>query len=138
MDADKDRTIIFEQFARKAKERIEARKKFRKEELVISGMDNMVMEIRAISDAELNEIYEFSTDAVEVDRYLIYSASSTLQEAARLMVADGTLQPSKEYKITEMFTSAERNFIAKRILTLSGIYDDAGIMVKETEEVKNS
>lgn len=138
MDADKDRTIIFEQFARKAKERIEARKKFRKEELVISGMDNMVMEIRGISDAELNEIYEFSTDAVEVDRYLIYSASSTLQEAARLMVADGTLQPSKEYKITEMFTSAERNFIAKRILTLSGIYDDAGIMVKETEEVKNS
>ncbi len=138
MDADKDRTIIFEQFARKAKERIESRKKFRKEELVISGMDNMVMEIRGISDAELNEIYEFSTDAVEVDRYLIYSASSTLQEAARLMVADGTLQPSKEYKITEMFTSAERNFIAKRILTLSGVYDDAGIMVKETEEVKNS
>lgn len=138
MDADRDRTIIYEQFARKAKERIEERKKFRKEELVISGMDNMVMEIRGISDAELNEIYEFSADAVEVDRYLIYSASSTLKEAARLMVADGTLQPSKEYKITEMFTSAERNFIAKRILTLSGVYDDAGIRVKETEEVKNS
>lgn len=136
MDADK--TIVFEQFARKAKERIEERKKFKKEELIVDSMDGMTMEIRGLSDAELNEIYEFSDESIENDRYLIYCASSTLQEAAKLMVADGTLKPGKEYKITEMFTSVERNFIAKRVLTLSGAYDDAGIRVKETEEVKNS
>lgn len=136
MDADK--TIVFEQFARKAKERIEERKKFKKEELIIDSMGGMTMEIRGLSDTELNEIYEFSDDSIENDRYLIYCASNILQEAAKLMVADGTLKEGKEYKITEMFTSVERNFIAKRVLTLSGAYDDAGIRVKETEEVKNS
>ena len=135
---DQDKILVFEQFARKAKERIEERKKFKKEELVIESMGGLTMEIRGLSDAEINEIYEFSDEAIEVDRYLIYCASSTLQEAAKLMVKDNTLQPGKEYKITEMFTSAERNFVAKRVLTLSGVYDDSGIRVKETEEVKNS
>ena len=134
---DVDKIAVFEQFARKAKERIEERKKFKKEELIVDSMGGMTMEIRGLSDAELNEIYEFSEESIENDRYLIYCASSTLQEAAKLMVADGTLRPGKEYKITEMFTSVERTFVAKRVLALSGAYDDAGIRVKETEEVKN-
>ena len=96
------------------------------------------MEIRGLSDAELNEVYEFSEDAIENDKYAIFFASSTLQEAAKIMVADGDLQPGKEYQITDMFTQAERRFIANRILVLSGVNSEAGIKIKETDEVKNS
>lgn len=135
---DQDKRVIFEQFARKAKERIEERKKLHTEELEIESIGGMSMEIRGLSDAELNEIYEFSEDALENDKYAIYCASTTLQEAAKVMVSDGELSPGREYKITDMFTQAERKFIANRILVLSGVNGDAGIKIKETEEVKNS
>lgn len=135
---DQDKAIIFEQFARKAKERIEERKKIHVETLEIESMGGMSMEIRGLSDAELNEVYEFSEDAIENDKYAIFFASSTLQEAAKIMVADGDLQPGKEYQITDMFTQAERRFIANRILVLSGVNSEAGIKIKETDEVKNS
>lgn len=96
------------------------------------------MEIRGLSDAELNEVYEFSEDALENDKYAIFFASSTLQEAAKIMAKEGSLSPGKEYKITDMFSQKERRFIANRILELSGVNGEAGIKVKETEEVKNS
>lgn len=134
---DQDKVIIFEQFARKAKERIEERKKFKKELLDIKSI-GMSIDIRGISDAELNEINEFSSDPAENDKYSIFYASKTLQEAAKLMAADGDLQPGKEYQITEMFTAVERRFICDRILSLSGMTGDAGIGVKEMDEVKNS
>lgn len=135
---EENKTIIFEQFAQRAKKRIEERKKQHKEELEIGSLGGMSMEIRGVSDTELNEVYEFSEDPVEVDRYLIFYASSTLQEAAKVMAAEGSLQAGKEYRITEMFSAAERNFIAKRILELSGVGGEADIRIKETEEVKNS
>lgn len=134
---DQDKVIIFEQFARKAKERIEERKKFKKEFLEIESI-GMSIDIRGISDAELNEINEFSSDPAENDKYSVFYASKTLQEAAKLMVADGDLQPGEEYHITDMFTPIERRFIVDRILKLSGMNGDAGITIKETEEVKNS
>lgn len=134
---DQNKVVIFEEFARKAKERIEERKKFKKETLEI-GSISMDIEIRGLSDAELNEVFEFSEDAIENDKYAIYFASTTLQEAAKVMVADGSLQDGKEYRITDMFTQAERRFIAGRILELSGVNSEAGITVKETDEVKNS
>ena len=135
---EQDKTIIFEQFAKKAKERLEERKKTHKEVLEIASMDNMSMEIRGLSDAELSEVYEFSEDALENDKYAIFYASSTLQEAAKVMVAEGSLMVGKEYKITDMFTQAERRFIANRILVLSGVNSEPGIKIRETEEVKNS
>ncbi|MCX4273962.1 MAG: hypothetical protein OSJ71_17200 [Acetatifactor sp.] len=134
---DQNKVVIFEQFAKKAKERIEERKKLRKEELEISSI-GMTMEIRGLSDAELNEVFEFSGDAIENDKYAIYYASSTLQEAAKVMVQEGSLQPGKEYTIADMFSQAERRFIAGRILEISGVNGDAGIRIKETAEVKNS
>ena len=133
-----DKVVVFEQFARKAKERLEERKKLHKETLELESMGGMSMEIRGLSDAELNEVFEFSEDAIENDKYAIFFASSTLQEAAKLMVADGSLQVGKEYHITDMFTQAERRFIANRILVLSGVNSEPGITIKETEEVKNS
>ncbi len=134
---EENKVLIFEQFARKAKERIEARKQLRKEELVI-GSIGMDMEIRGLSDTEVSEVLEFSDDTIEVDKYTIYYASSTLQEAAKVMVQQGSLQTGKEYTITDMFTQSERNFIARRILELSGAGGEADIRIKEKEEVKNS
>lgn len=138
MAQNKDKVVIFEQFAKKAKERLEERKKLHKEELVIGSMGGMTMEIRGVSDTELNEVFEFSEDAIEIDRYLIYYASSTLQEAARIMVQQGALHAGQEYKITEMFSATERSFIANRILVLSGARGDADIRIREQEEIKNS
>lgn len=134
---DQNKAAIFEEFARKAKERIEERKKFKKETLEI-GSIGMDIEIRGLSDAELNEVFEFSDDAIENDKYAIFFASTTLQEVAKVMVVNGSLQPGKEYQITDMFTQAERRFIAGRILEISGVNSEAGITVKETNEVKNS
>ena len=102
------------------------------------GSIGMDMEIRGLSDAEVSEVLEFSDDTIEVDKYTIYYASSTLQEAAKVMVQEGSLRPGKEYTIADMFTQAERNFIARRILELSGVGGEADIRIKEKEEVKNS
>lgn len=133
------KVITFEKFAQQAAKRIEERKKHRTEQLRLKDMDDMVLEIRALSDKEISECYEFSDDSLEIDQYTIYCASKTLQEAAKLMVTNKQLQPGKEYKITEMFSATERNFIAKRVLTLSGVLGDAGVeVIEETEEIKNS
>lgn len=133
---DQNKVVIFEQFAKKAKEKIEERKKLHKEELVI-GSIGMNMDIRGLSDTELNEIFEFSDDSIENDKYAVYFASNTLQEAAKIMVQNGSLEERKEYTITEMFTQAERRFIVERILELSGVGGEADIKIKEKEEVKN-
>jgi len=136
---DKEKTAVFEKFAKQAAKRMEERKKQRKENLKIGGDEDMVMEIRGLSDTELNECFEFSDDPIEVDRYTIYMASPTLQQAAKYMVGQGSLQPSGAYKITEMFSSVERNYIVRRILMLSGASGEADIEVlSETEEIKNS
>ncbi len=132
------KVITFEKFAQQAAKRMEERKKHRTERLRVAGMD-AEMEIRGLSDREVSECYEFSDDSLEIDQYTIYCASKTLQEAAKIMVANGQLQAGREYKITEVFTSTERNYIAKRVLTLSGVLGDAGVeVIEEAEELKNS
>lgn len=72
---DKNKAAVFEKFAQQAAKKMEERKKHRKESLKIGGDDDMVMEIRGLSDTELNDCFEFSDDAVEVDRYTIYVAT---------------------------------------------------------------
>lgn len=134
---EQNKVVIFEQFAQRAKARIEARKVLKKEELVL-GSIGMDMEIRGLSDAECSEVLEFSDNTIEVDKYTIYFASSTLQEAAKVLVQQGSLRPGKEYTITDMFTQAERNFLVRRVLELSDMGGEADIRVKEKEEVKNS
>lgn len=133
------KVIIFEKFAQQAARKMEERKKRRTEHLTIKDAEDMEMEIRGLSDTEINECYEFSDNSLEIDQYTIYYASRTLQEAAKILVAMGKLRQGEEYKITEMFTSLERNFIVKRVLTLSGVLGDVGIeVIEEAEELKNS
>ena len=98
---DQDKTVIFEKFAKQAAKRMEERKKHRKESLKIGGDEDMVMEIRGLSDTELNDCFEFSEEAIEVDRYTIYMASPTLQNAAECLVREGKLNAGQAYKITE-------------------------------------
>lgn len=136
---DKEKVMIFEKFAQKAAKRMEERKKQRREKLEIGGNEDMVMDIRGLSDVELNDCFEFSDNSLEVDRYTIYMASSTLQQAAKIMVDNGTLKAGKEYTITEMFSGAERNYIVRKILALSGATGEADIkVISEGEEIKNS
>lgn len=133
---DKDKVLVFQNFARKAAQRLEERKKMRREKLYVKSIEDEV-EIRGLSDAELNDCMEFSDDPLEVDKYTVYYASPTLQEAGKLLVADGTLK--QEYKIMDMFTTTERRYLVNRVLELSGATGEAGIEpVKETEELKNS
>lgn len=134
---DKDKVVVFEQFARKAAERLEERKKLRTETLKVKSLGDMEIEIRGLTDAEINDCMDFSEDSIEIDKYTVFMASKTLQEASKILVEEGTI--NQQYKITDLFTSVERKFIANRILLLSGVTGDAGIEVmKETEEVKNS
>ena len=134
-----EKIAVFENFAQQAARRMEEKKKHRKERLRIKSMGDTEIEIRGLSDKELNECFEFSEDSIEVDRYTMYCASQTLQEAAKLLVAQGTLKQGQEYKITETFNAVERNFIVKHILALSGAVGDAEIeVIREVEEIKNS
>ncbi len=131
--------VIFTAFARKAAQRMEERKKKRTLRLRVASMDNMEIEIRAISDTELMECSETFENGIEQDRYMIYMASPTLQESAKLLVEQGVLAPGQEYKITEIFSGVERAFLAGKVLELSGLSGDPGIeVVKESEELKNS
>ena len=131
-----DKIVVFEAFARKAAERLEEKKKQRTQRLHVASID-MDIEIRALSDSELADCMEFSDKAIEVDKYTLYMASVTLQEAAGILVEGGTLQ--QHYKITDMFTSTERNALVSKVLELSGAVGDAGItVIKESDEVKNS
>lgn len=133
---DKNKTIVFEQFARKAAERLEERKKLRTERLRVKSID-MEIEIRGLSDAEMHDCMEFSEDNIEQDRYTLFMASPTLQEAAKILKESGTLQ--QEYKITEMFTAVEQSYMVNRVLELSGYKGNPDIeVIKETDEVKNS
>lgn len=133
---EKDKALVFQNFARKAAQRLEERKKLRTERLYVGSIEDEV-EIRGLSDAELNDCMEFSDDPAEVDKYTVYYASPTLREAGKLLKENGTLK--QEYKIMDMFTPVERRYLASRVLELSGALGDADIKpVEEIEELKNS
>lgn len=133
---EKNKTIVFEQFARKAAERLEKRKKLRTERLRVKSID-MEIEIRGLSDAEMHDCMDFSEDNIEQDRYTLFMASPTLQEAGKILKENGTLQ--QEYKIAEMFTAVEQSYMVNRVLELSGYKGNPDIeVIKEEDEVKNS
>lgn len=133
---EKEKNVIFEAFARKAAERIEERKKLRTMRLMVKSV-GMEVEIRGLTEEEIRDCIDFSDESIEVDKYTIYMASPTLQNAAKILVEEGTLK--QHYKITEMFTGSERTFIVNKVLELSGMTGDANIeVIREDEEIKNS
>ena len=128
-------TIIFSDFARRAKEKIEEKKKRRTKKLRIeeSGIE---ITIRGISEQELTECTEFSDDSLIADKYMIYMACDDLHEPASQLVSDGTIK--HHYEICDMFTLADRREIAQQIMRLSGMYAESTVKpVDEVEETKN-
>lgn len=128
-------TVIFSDFARRAKEKIEEKKKRNVKKIHIGdcGLD---ITIRGLTEQEINDVYEFSDKSLENDKYMIYMASKELQEEAGALVESGTI--AKHYQITEMFSYLDRSRIAEEILMLSGIRGDSTVeVIDEVEEAKN-
>lgn len=128
-------TQIFNDFARRAKEKIEQRKKKMTKKLRVesSGVD---ITVRGLSEQEISECTEFSDDSIVVDKYLIYMSCRELQENAGTLVEAGVI--SRHYEICDMFSSADRRSIAEEILKLSGIYDEPSVKpIDEVAETKN-
>lgn len=129
---EKNNIDVFVNFAKKAKKRIEAKKKLRTQKLYIPDMDETIT-IRAVTDQEILDCSEYSEDNNKNDNYLIYMACPDLQELAKVMMDTGDIKEHLE--VVDMFDRADKKEIARRILTLSGVYDESSI--KEVEEIKN-
>lgn len=146
-----DKTVIFQDFARRAKQRIEEKKKKRTKQLYIKDID-MTLTVRGISDeeyAEISEMKDLSERAdlleIERDKYLIYYVCPELQETAQIMVEEGSLLDSKRFKIADIFRPVDRTAICREILVMSGLSGDTSVTdavkqperISEVEEVKN-
>ncbi len=130
---DKEKMETFAAFARKAKEKIEERKKVRKAVMHVGdiGFD---ITLRGLSDQEIDECAKYSEDDFINDKYTVYFASSTLQELARYMKENGQIR--NELEVMDMFSKSDRKALAHKVLELSGIYDNT--TVNEVDELKNS
>lgn len=142
---DNQKIVIFQDFARKAKERLEEKKKKRTKGLYVGDID-MTLTIHGISDEEYVEITEMENlSEVDRDKYLIYYACPELQETAKIMVEEGSLKDSERFKIADIFKAVDRTAICREILTLSGFAGDTSVTdaanrperISEAEEVKN-
>lgn len=127
--------VIFSDFARRAKEKIEEKKKRRTKTLHV-GESDVDITIRGLSEQEFRDCNDFSDDSLVVDKYMIYMSCKDLHEPAEELVKSGTIK--HHYEICDMFSIADRTEIAKQILKLSGIYDESTVKpIDEVEETKN-
>ena len=135
---DKDtKTIIFKEFAEKAKKRIEERKKLKTKQFKVEESD-VVVTLRGLTEEEISECTNMFESGLENDKYTIYLACRELQEASAIMVQEGSLKENERYKITEMFSLADRTELAKEILVISGVTGESSVKaVSEAEDVKN-
>lgn len=132
---DGNKVMVFESFAKKAAAKIEARKKMRTKKLYIGDLDETI-EIRAVTDQEVQDCIEFSDLEIEQDKYMIYLASKTLQDLATEMVKQGLIK--KHLEIMEMFSAVDRRALSKEILNFSGFNDESTVKpIQELDEVKN-
>lgn len=126
---------IFRSFAEKARKKLEAKKKQRTEKIHIPDLEETIT-ITALTDLEFADISVFSEDDTINDKYMIYMSSPELQELAKELKENGDIK--NYYEVVDIFRRADRRKIAKRILEISGIYEESDIkVIKETEEIKN-
>ncbi|HBV83925.1 MAG: hypothetical protein OSJ73_08190 [Lachnospiraceae bacterium] len=128
-------TDVFSDFARRAKERIEQRKKKVTKRLRVesAGVD---ITIRGLTDQEISDCMEFSDDSLVADKYLIYMACPELQENAAALVEAKVIK--QHYEICDMFSGADRRSIAEEIMKLSGVYEESSVKsIDEVAEAKN-
>lgn len=127
-----DKTIIYADFARKAKEKINARKQLRTKKLFVEDV-GIELTLRGLTDQELIDVNEYSDDSLKNDKYLVYVATKELPEIAEIMMRNGDIQEYTD--VVDMFTRADRKQLAEEVLKLSGVYDES--TVKEVDEIKN-
>lgn len=127
-----DKTIIYADFARKAKEKINARKQLRTKKLFVEDV-GIELTLRGLTDQELIDVNEYSDDSLKNDKYLVYVATKELPEIAEIMMRNGDIQDYTD--VVDMFTRADRKQLAEEVLKLSGVYDES--TVKEVDEIKN-
>lgn len=127
-----DKTIIYADFARKAREKINARKQLRTKKLFVEDV-GVELTLRGLTDQELIDVNEYSEDSLKNDKYLVYIASKELPEIAEIMMRNGDIQEYTD--VVDMFTRADRKQLAEEVLKLSGVYDES--TVKEVDEIKN-
>lgn len=127
-----DKTIIYADFARKAREKINARKQLRTKKLFVEDV-GVELTLRGLTDQELIDVNEYSDDSLKNDKYLVYIASKELPEIARIMMENGDIQEYTD--VVDMFNRADRKQLAEEVLKLSGVYDES--TVKEADEIKN-
>ena len=142
---DNNKTVIFQKFARKAKERLEEKKKKRTKQLYVKDVD-MMLTVRGISDEEYAEISEMENmTEIERDKYLLYYACPELQDTAGILVEEGILTEEARYKITDIFLPVDRTALCREILALSGLLGESSVTgvgnpqdgISEVGEVKN-
>lgn len=132
----KDKKIVFADFARKAKETLEAKKKLITKALYIGSIDETIT-IRALSDQEFTEVYDYSDDSLKNDKYMIYMACDDLRELAVILKEEGAIK--EHLDVIDIFSRADRKEIAEQILKISGIYDETTVKpYEELEAAKNS
>lgn len=123
--------LAFEMFAKKAAERIEAKKKRSEKTVHVGALDEDIV-IRALTDQEFIDCSEYSESSVEVDKYTVYYASRTLQELAGYMVEQGMIRNHLE--VMDMFSAVDRTALARQVMALSGYAGES--TVSELDEVK--
>lgn len=131
------KTFVFNDFARKAKERIEARKKLNTKQFFVEDV-GVTVTLHGLTEQEVKECTERFENSLENDKYTLYMACAELQEASKVMVLEGNLKESERYKITDMFSLADRSALVKEVLDLSGFNQVTSVKpIDEVEEVKN-
>ena len=130
-----DKPTVFGDFAIRAKERIELRKKQRTKKLFV-GAVGVEITVRGLTEQEIIDCTEFSDNSLINDKYTMYMACRELQENAKSLVDNGVIK--NHYDICDMFSSADRHVIVETILELSGLNEQSTVKpVDEIEEVKN-
>lgn len=126
---------IFNDFARRAKERIEAKKQQRTKKLFV-GAAGLEITVRGLTEQEIIDCSEYSADSFVNDKYTMYMACRELQENAGALVEAKVIK--NHYDICDMFSTADRHAIMDVILELSGLSDKPTVKpVDEVEEAKN-
>ena len=127
--------MIFNDFARRAKERIEAKKKQRTKKLFVEAA-GVEITVRGLTEQEIIDCSEFSDDSFVNDKYTMYMACRELQENAGALVEAKVIK--NHYDICDMFSTVDRHAIVNVILELSGLNEESSVKpVDEVEEAKN-
>lgn len=127
---------VFNDFARRAKERIEERKKRRTKQFFVEA-EGVTLTLRGLTEQEFSECNDFSEDSLTNDKYGIYMACQELQENAQALMDGGVIK--HHYEICDMFSNADRHALMEEILRLSGLYEEASVKpLDEVAEAKNS